>query len=253
MYMSSRRQFQGKWLSIVSLVLLLQCALLPTGASAKVGVLEEFEALGEKFDHLTTGYELSGEHVYVDCGECHVGGVFETLPKQCDACHDNVIASGTPTIHVETNRSCDTCHTTAGFIATAIMDHSINEGPCASCHTGITAEGKSATHLLTTDICEGCHTTNYWSPVTNVDHDQVLGTCVSCHSPNGIANTSKGTNHMPTSDICEVCHVEIGVIWTPVDTVDHGHVIGACSFCHDGVIAQGKGPMHVETNLECNC
>ena len=254
MFRSSRRLFQREISSIVILVLLLSLVLLPVSASAKkAGTLDEFVELGEKFDHLTTGYALTGDHTHVDCGECHIGGVFEALPRRCEACHDNVIAVGMPSIHVETNRSCDICHTTAGFIATAVMDHSVNDAvPCASCHGGPVATGKSPSHLPTTEICEGCHTTNYWSPVANVDHDQVLGICVSCHSPNGVAKTSKGPNHMPTSDTCDACHVDIGVTWLPVASVDHNNVLGACSSCHDGVIARGKGPDHVVTNLECN-
>jgi len=231
---------------------LLQCSFFPINTSAKVGALEEFQALGEKFDHITTGYELSGEHARIECGECHYGGVFETLPKQCEACHDNIIASGKPSIHVETSKSCDTCHTTDNFLASAVMDHSVTAGRCVTCHGGVAAEGKTETHPPSTDICDGCHTTDYWIPLSNVDHDQVMSDCIYCHRPGGIAKNSKGTNHMPTSDICEVCHIDVGITWTPVNTVDHGHVLGACSYCHDGVIARGKGPMHIVTNEECN-
>jgi hypothetical protein len=254
MFKSSRRLFQREIASIVTLVLLLPFALFPGSASAKkAGTLDEFIELGERFDHLTTGYALTGEHVNVDCGECHIGGVFEALPRQCEACHDNVIGTGMPSIHVETHQPCDACHSTDGFISTAVMDHSLNDATfCAACHGGIVATGKSTTHIPSTDLCEGCHSTNYWFPVTSVDHDQVLGICVSCHSPNGVAKTSKGADHMPTSDTCEACHVDIGVTWLPVISVDHNHVLGSCSSCHNGVIARGKGPDHVVTTLECN-
>ncbi|MDX1811957.1 MAG: hypothetical protein R3240_08425, partial [Gammaproteobacteria bacterium] len=83
--------------------------MLPITTSAKIGALEEFEALGEKFDHLTTGYEITGAHVYVLCEKCHIGGVFEALPRQCDGCHDGVIATGKPSAHVETTQPCDVC------------------------------------------------------------------------------------------------------------------------------------------------
>ncbi|MGD8885996.1 MAG: hypothetical protein PVF34_10255 [Gammaproteobacteria bacterium] len=249
----SRGRHQIRFAQFLFLIF-MPYVLLPAPAFADTGTLDEFKALGERFDHLTTGYELTGEHVAAECGDCHIGGVFQALPRECDACHDNVIAIGKPSIHVETSRPCDVCHTTSGFLAGVQMDHSVTNVPCNACHGGITAEGKSADHMPTTDICEGCHTTNFWTEIFDVDHDQVLGICVACHTPNGVADTNKGPNHMPTSDTCDACHLAIGVAWVPVDpgSVDHNHVIGACSSCHDGVIARGKGPDHVVTALECN-
>ena len=122
-------------------------------STAEIATLDEFEALGERFDHLTTGYALIGEHSQLDCGECHIGGVFEALPRECEACHDNVIASGKPSMHVETTAPCDTCHTPSGFVTTAVMDHSIISGTCISCHDGIAAAGRPANHIATNDVC----------------------------------------------------------------------------------------------------
>ena len=34
--------------------------------------------------------------------------------------------------------------------------------------------------------------------------------------------------------------------------MDHAHTLGACSFCHDGTLARGKGPTHITTTEECN-
>lgn len=216
--------------------------------------LDEFKALGERFDHLTTGYALTGEHSQLDCGECHIGGVFEALPRECDACHDNVIATGMPSLHVETTAPCDTCHTTSGFIASANMDHSIVNSGCASCHDGIQATGKSATHVATTNICEACHTTNIWSPVRFFDHLNSIGSCVSCH--NNTIEDGKSATHMPTTDACDACHsYSRQPVWSSQGgEVNHGEVLGRCSYCHDNVIAIGKesDPDHPDTNEECN-
>jgi len=235
-------------------VLMLISVCFPFSASSEIATLDEFNKLGEKFDHLTTGFALTGDHNLLDCGECHIGGVFEALPRRCDACHDNVIASGMPIDHVATSAPCDTCHTTSGFMATAIMDHSIVDGACSSCHDGIAATGKFAGHIGTTDICEACHSSNIWSPVVYVDHNEVLGSCVTCH--NGIVASGKHPSHIPTADVCEACHdlSQAGKVWKPVanENVNHDFVIGACSFCHDGTIASGKGPNHIQTLAECN-
>jgi len=105
------------------------------------------------FDHLVTGFPLTGEHELINCESCHIGGVFEVLPKECVACHDGVLAIGVSVTHIPTTASCDTCHTTAGFAASAIMDHStIGTSGCATCHNGVNASGQSASHIPTTVI-----------------------------------------------------------------------------------------------------
>lgn len=242
-------------LLFASLLVLFGSALIPANSlAADVATLDEFKALGEKFDHLTTGFALTGEHTQLNCGECHIGGVFEALPRDCESCHDNVIAEGTPSDHIETTRPCDTCHTTQGFIASAIMDHSLVNGTCASCHNGASATGKSVDHINTTNVCEACHSVNLWAPVAadNVNHEHTLGSCVSCH--NGVKATGKSASHMPTTDRCDACHLATSGRTWPVadDQVDHGEVLGLCSGCHNNVIARGKGPGHLVTTQECN-
>ena len=39
------------------------------------------------FDHLTTGFELTGSHRDVACESCHTGAVFKGTPRSCVACH----------------------------------------------------------------------------------------------------------------------------------------------------------------------
>jgi hypothetical protein len=221
-------------------------------ANAEIATLDEFKALGEKFDHLTTGFALTGEHEQLECGECHIGGVFEALPRECESCHDNVIATGMPLTHVETTAPCDTCHTTSGFVSAAVMDHSTVTGSCVSCHNGISATGKSADHVATTDLCEACHTTNFWQHLKVFDHEQVIGSCVTCH--NNVVESGKPATHLPTTNVCDACHLySMGPAW-PTFTVDHAEVLGRCSFCHDCSVLPNscKGPTHVVTSEECN-
>ena len=59
----------------------------------------------------------------------------------------------------------------------------------------------------------------------------------------------KPANHIASSDVCFACHAPKS--WLPA-TVDHSHVIGACSSCHDNVIATGLSPNHIPTSLECD-
>lgn len=244
--MTGERQqlVRNRNLLTISLLTLLTCFLIPEISFGEVSTLDEFKAFGEKFDHLTTGFALTGEHRQLDCGECHIGGVFETLPRECDACHDNVIAAGKNSNHIQTTQPCDVCHNTGAFLVTAIMDHSIIEGNCASCHDGISATGKGPTHIGSTDACEACHTVNFWIPAIAVDHDQVLGSCITCH--NGVIATGKTPNHISSTNSCEACHFATGDAWLPVLQVDHAHVIGVCSSCH--TLPQG----HIPIQQECN-
>ncbi|MBL0060770.1 MAG: hypothetical protein IPP40_04590 [bacterium] len=39
------------------------------------------------FDHQTTAFPLTGQHVQTACQQCHIGGVFEGTPSQCIDCH----------------------------------------------------------------------------------------------------------------------------------------------------------------------
>jgi hypothetical protein len=69
-------------LSALTLVFLCSSFVPTTDANAATVVPDV-----NTFDHLVTGFPLSGEHSLIDCEACHIGGVFEVLPTQCEACH----------------------------------------------------------------------------------------------------------------------------------------------------------------------
>jgi len=205
------------------------------------------------FDHMTTGFPLTGRHSDLECEDCHVGGVYESLPTLCRACHDDVLAPGMPGNHIATSLSCDACHSTQEFLMAARkeVDHSLfGAQPCVVCHNGYNADGKAANHLTTSDLCGACHGKRGWTQVSAVDHSQVYGSCFSCH--NGVQATGKSATHMSTTDSCVDCHAaDAGITWNTTQ-VDHSQVLGVCSGCHDGVTATGKGPTHIPTSKECN-
>ncbi len=70
--------------------------------------------------------------------------------------------------------------------------------------------------------------------------------CVSCHNGAGALPAT----HIATSRRCEQCHSTVA--WLPVMTVDHTQVSGACTGCHNGVIATGKPPKHLTTAAACD-
>ena len=48
------------------------------------------------FDHLSTGFPLSGAHQVARCESCHVRGVFKGTPRQCASCHTSVSRVAAP-------------------------------------------------------------------------------------------------------------------------------------------------------------
>src|SRR5207302_4545404 len=66
------------------------------------------------FDHLTTGFELTGQHRDLPCESCHVNAMFQGTPKACGACHgigSLVRATAKPANHILSTDQCDACHT----------------------------------------------------------------------------------------------------------------------------------------------
>jgi hypothetical protein len=78
------------------------------------------QVAGKDFDHLRTGFALSGAHNLAKCESCHVNGVFKGTPRDCASCHtsglrlarNNVVK---PPQHIPTQVACDTCHTVKSF------------------------------------------------------------------------------------------------------------------------------------------
>ena len=195
------------------------------------------------FDHLRTGYRLTGVHNTVRCEDCHIGGVFKGTPRECDSCHTsgakfartNVVKSGT---HIPTTQTCDTCHTTRTFSG-AKMDHAtVAQGGCATCHNGVQASGKPTEHFPTSASCDGCHRTAGWRPVSGFTHAGVVaGTCANCH--NGVKGSARPATHVPYQNVaslasasCDSCHKAGFVAWTPAKLHTNVTVTAQCATCH---------------------
>ncbi|EFK97224.1 hypothetical cytochrome c family protein, partial [sediment metagenome] len=63
------------------------------------------------FDHATTGFVLTGQHIQARCESCHTQGVFRGTPRDCASCHRNATRFGAmqfPVKHIPTTQACDT-------------------------------------------------------------------------------------------------------------------------------------------------
>ena len=188
------------------------------------------------FDHLRSGFPLTGAHRRIPCESCHGGAAFEGTPRDCRTCHGNtgsLALTGKPANHFQTASPCDDCHSTIAW-SPARFDHAVVTAACSTCHNGRTATGKSPSHLPTPNSCDDCHTTTAWSPA-RFDHSGVTASCGTCH--NGRTATGKPSNHFITSLDCSECHNTS--VWS-ASTFRHsspnypsGHrQVSDCTACH---------------------
>src|SRR6476646_7149940 len=113
------------------------------------------------FDHLTTGFELLGQHRDLPCESCHANAIFKGTPRECQACHGvgtSVRASAKPADHLLTTNACAFCHTPVSWSPAVNFSHSEVLGSCASCHySGSPVGGMGPNHIVTDLDCSVCH------------------------------------------------------------------------------------------------
>lgn len=232
-------------LAVVFMRWLVAFMLLVSGAQA-------FAQTGTRdFDHVKTGFPLTGVHTTQRCDSCHVNGVFKGTPKDCANCHTsgarlartNLVM---PARHLPTKESCDTCHNTRSFSGARFSHTAVVAGTCATCHNGTTARGKHPQHIVTQAACDTCHrTTASWSGA-KPDHRTFTAAtnCSSCH--NGTSATGKPATHVPTTANCISCHATTA--FKP-SRFNHTQVTvtNQCSLCHSGAFppASGRPVTHI--------
>jgi hypothetical protein len=91
--------------------------------------------------------------------------------------------------------------------------------------------------------CESCH--------LNAMFKGTPKACGLCHITGSIYNaTPKIQTHISSSNNCTACHDTIS--FRPDVHFDHREVMGSCVSCHNGTIAEGKGPIHPQTSDACD-
>jgi hypothetical protein len=189
------------------------------------------------FDHFTTGFDLDGAHLTLECETCHVGGVFQGTPTECGSCHvagGRIRAEAKPADHVLSTEFCEDCHRTTAWFPLATMNHDAIFGSCTTCHNNVQSVGKPPLHPPTRQECDSCHRTTGWFPVF-FDHADVTQSCIACHD--GVGATGKPPSHFGTLLECDTCHSRNA--WTPL-TFTHSsanypgdHAVSlTCADCH---------------------
>ena len=207
------------------------------------------------FDHLTTGFELLGQHRDLNCEQCHVNAIFKGTPRNCSACHGvgtQVRATAKPLTHILTSNRCESCHTPVAFNPAVNFDHAEVQGGCSTCHNNVQAQGKPPTHIVTDLECNACHSTIGWAGAM-FNHVGVNSGCSGCH--NGMGATGPPANHVPIGAIaaatCESCHTPTNYTsWmmtnatgtAPPAMVHTADTIVACSTCHEAGLSWAGAP-----------
>ena len=212
------------------------------------------------FDHIRTGFPLTGAHQQLPCETCHIQGIFKGTPKKCETCHTPGSRIQTTTVkpsnHIPTTLGCAQCHSSTSSWSVARFSHAgVIVGQCAQCHNGSFTTGKPANHVMTAAPCDSCHRTTTWMSA-GFNHIGVTpGTCATCH---GVTATGKPSNHIPTTLSCDACHTMNGTFATSTFTHSavQGVLPGQCANCHNGSFASmnalGKPSGHVATTASCD-
>jgi Cytochrome c7 and related cytochrome c len=167
-----------------------------------------------QFDHLTTGFELVGQHRDLPCESCHVNAIFKGTSRDCSACHGvgtAVRATAKPVNHILSSNRCDSCHTPLVWKPAVNFDHAEVRGSCSSCHNNVQAQGKGPTHMDTDLECDACHSTLSWSGALGMPGNHIplpaadANQCGLCHL-NGADYSTAVMNHINISSNCAQCH-----------------------------------------------
>lgn len=231
------------------------------------------ERSGRDFNHMVTGFPLTGQHTMLECGSCHVGGIFKGTPRNCSGCHTKgmrVVATAKSLKHLVTTEPCEVCHTnTVTFYGARYNHGKAIPGQCATCHNGMVATGRAPSHTSpnkATRSCDNCHRTYAWLP-SSWNHSGSVAACKTCHATgleggNFVRTPVSGTSpeafaHSYTSITeCESCH-RTYTSWYGA-LYDHAGAGASptCLSCHNGVNATGtaqkSGHVSISGSAQCS-
>ena len=229
-----------RWPAAAVAGLLLMLAPLPAALAAQAR---------SSFDHLTTGFELLGQHRNLPCEACHANAIFKGTPTQCGACHGigtAIRATAKPANHILSTDQCQSCHTPWAFNPAVDFDHTQALGSCSTCHNGTAAQGKPPTHIVTDLECDACHNTLTWGGAI-FTHVGVTSGCAACH--NGVNATGMPATHIPVDTPpgaptpCEGCHSTSQFSTWAGTVINHASVTAMqCQTCHQTAAYLGMTP-----------
>jgi len=239
---SNLPQFMALML-ILSLLVAFNIAWAAT--PAKISPADAAAVLAdEKFDHVKTGFNLTGAHATARCVTCHINNVLKGTPRECASCHiagNRMNATAKPNSnHLITNEPCGTCHKTSLWSPAFFSHVGIAPGTCKTCHNGSQASGLPRGHTSTNSSCDSCHKTTDWLQAA-FSHKGIINGCSTCHGQTfqGATPTDKPSNHMVTSADCSECHITTSFVTLKAGAniplpAGHFPTTQQCGLCHNG-------------------
>jgi hypothetical protein len=258
---------------------------------ASLQAMAETQTEGRNFNHISTGFPLSGGHASAACETCHNGGVFKGTPRNCDGCHAlgrRIVATPKSNSHIITDAPCESCHfNTVTWLGARFNHGTAKTGQCVTCHNGRIATGKPASHNVppySTNTCDQCHRSSAWYPNT-WNHTDTASDCKICHKAGGPGRNYSSVIHNPTvlgaianckachknyynfssayydhagaSPLCDSCHGNAAYVGVK-QKISAIHPVAAlmsltCQSCHKGFTSFGNAKFdHVGASTACN-
>ena len=165
------------------------------------------------FNHDTTAFQLSGQHLITNCISCHTDLIFKGTQSDCISCHSDIHS-------MSVGNDCIRCHTSDSWLVDNIPElHESNGFPLLGAHFGL--------------FCVDCHQSE-----TQLRFDRLGNECVNCHLDDYESTTQPNHESAGYSKECSLCHSSNSFGWE-ADVLDHsffpltlGHAIRDCSKCH---------------------
>jgi hypothetical protein len=208
-------------------------------------------------DHELTDYPLTGSHLAIPCGLCHVPETSESgesytqftfADTRCQSCHQDE-HRGQLDIWIEKN-GCEFCHSTETWHRTS-FDHNLarfalegrhREILCLKCHWIETDTGEELVWMKPLDMnCAGCHEEPHGGQFSNAGHELTCETCHQSQGWNALTFSHQQNTNFPLTGghenvACAQCHLAEMQGGTAI--VQYRGVSIDCKACH------GANPAH---------
>jgi len=204
------------------------------------------------FNHNSTSFPLTGNHINAECSSCHTSG-FTGTPTDCFACHEEDYNTAQDPNHLQSAfpTTCSVCHNTTAW-EPAEFDHNLTAFQLTGKHTTVDCQECHSTGFTGTPTdCYACHQTDY---ETVQDPNHLIGgystDCSECHTTNGwddMGNFNHNITQFPLTGAhintdCSNCH-QIGYTNTPNE----------CYSCHEQEYANSTNPNHTAAGFPTTC
>ncbi len=202
-----------------------------------------------RYDHSGHDFDLTGQHVSLDCKECHTDLKFNGTHGRCIDCHTDMHRQSV-------GADCARCHTTDNWLVDNIPElHEMAGFSLEGSHFNVSCEAChiSDNGLLFNDagnVCSNCHLEIYHN-TTNPPHVEAgfSTDCNQCHDPMSTGGWTRVSHYFfPLTkghDImdCAACHrnqVYVGLS-------------SECFSCHEAQYNDAEVPDHKSSGFPTDC